>query len=568
MSRSDPTASTTPIATSPVRGREFIRAMVAAGVQDFVLAPGSRSAPLALPLAAAERAGALRLHVRIDERSAGYTALGIAKASGRPVAVITTSGTAAVNLHPAIVEASYAGVPLIAVTADRPPALRGVGANQTIDQVGIFTAHVRWSGDLIAAGDDDAAAVQAALSAAMSIDHPGPVHVNIAFTEPLVDADEPRWREVPPGESMSHQRAGSSSANSSANMRRLPAHGLILVGDTGGFPQAAASPQVIEELAQRTGWPIIAEPSGNASMLTHSLHYGPVLLAKEEFLAAHVPDTVITIGRVGLHRSAARLLGRVARHLVIDPRPPGFISDPQRTAVEVLAEIPVAVECDVDPQWWTSWQDADRACGERLKELLAQAGAEFTGVQAAVEVVRSLAAGDLLVVGASWQVRHVSMFAGPIRARCISNRGTSGIDGVVSTAWGAASTHAGHTVALLGDLTALYDRNGLIAGAGEGQPALTYVVIDNDGGGIFSQLEQGAPAFQEDFERVFGTPHGMEMAKALQAPGVQVREVADLGTLRAALAQARSASAGVQVIVARCSSRAVEVAWVRRLAAG
>ncbi len=541
-------------------------------MQDVVLAPGSRSAPLALALAAAERAGALRLHVRIDERSAGYTALGIAKASGNPAAVITTSGTAAVNLHPAIVEASYAGVPLIAITADRPPALRGVGANQTIDQVGMFDTHVRWSGDLIAAidGEEDfdetaeVAALESAVAAAMEGDHPGPVHINIAFAEPLVDADEPRWRGVPLVEPKSRPHANFPTAD----VRTLPARGLILVGDTGGLPSAASSPQAIEQLAQSTGWPIISEPSGNASTLAHSLPYGSVLLADEEFVCAHVPDMVITIGRVGLHRSAARLLGRAAAHLVVDPRPAGFISDPQRTAVEVLTGIPVAVECEPDVQWWRSWQDADRECGERVNARLVEAGAQFTGVQAAVEVARSVSADDLFVVGASWQVRHVSMFAGPIRARCLSNRGTSGIDGVISTAWGAATTHAGHTIALLGDLTALYDRNGLIAGAGETRPALTYVVIDNDGGGIFSQLEQAAPAFAEDFDRVFGTPHGMDMAMALQAPGVQVTVVSERGALREALAHAREGGVPVQVIVARCASRATEAEQIRRLAGG
>lgn len=557
-------------ATSPRRGREIVAALLTAGVQDFALAPGSRSAPLALALAAAERAGALRLHVRIDERSAGYTALGIAKASGRPVAVITTSGTAAVNLHPAIVEASYAGVSLIAVTADRPPALRGIGANQTIDQVGMFDAHVRWSGDLsTAAGADEhfdqvaeLAAVKSAVTAATDKDHPGPVHLNVAFSEPLVDADEPRWREVPVGEPISRPRMNTDAAD----VRALPARGLIIVGDTGGFPTAASSPQAIERLAQSTGWPIISEPSGNASALAHSLPYGSVLLADEEFVCAHVPDMVITIGRVGLHRSAAHLLGRAAKHVVIDPRPAGFISDPQRTAVEVLAEIPVVVECERDARWWTAWQDADRACGKRVNDRLVEAGAEFTGVQVAVEVARSVTADDLFLVGASWQVRHVSMFAGPIRARCLSNRGTSGIDGVISTAWGAATTQAGYTVALLGDLTALYDRNGLIVGAGEHRPALTYVVIDNDGGGIFSQLEQGTPAFAEDFERVFGTPHGMDMAMALQAPGVQVTEVSERGALREALVHARVSVVPVQVIVARCASRATEAEWVRRLA--
>jgi 2-succinyl-5-enolpyruvyl-6-hydroxy-3-cyclohexene-1-carboxylate synthase len=561
--------------TSPRRGRDIIAALVAAGVRDFVLAPGSRSAPLALPLAAGERAGDLGLHVRIDERSAGYTALGIAKATGRPVAVITTSGTAAVNLHPAIVEASYAGVPLLAITADRPPKLRGVGANQTIDQVDVFSAHVRWSADLIAADDDAGTAeinveidaemktVRAAVAAAVQHEHPGPIHLNIAFDEPLVDPDEVRWQ--PPAGVAGAPIHGVPSA--SPEERRFPARGLVVVGDTGGFPEAAAAPTRIAELAAALGWPVISEPSGNATAGTHSLAHGALVLADDEFTHAHPPEMVITIGRVGLHRSIARAVAGTAHHVVIDPRPVGFISDPQRTAIEVLPVIPTLIACDVDPQWLPTWRRKDAEIAGRVTSRVAEiAPTQFTGVQVAMEVAQSLLPDDLFVVGASWPVRHVSMFAGPLQARCLSNRGTSGIDGVISTAWGAATTHPGHTVALLGDLTALYDRNGLIAGPAEPRPKLTYVVIDNDGGGIFSQLEQGAPAFAADFERVFGTPHGVDLAPALAAPGVSVTSVDDLAGLRRAMAAARAGMGdGVHVIIARCANRATEMSLVRRL---
>ena len=548
--------------TSPRRGREIIAALVAAGVHDFVLAPGSRSAPLALPLAAGEHQGALTLHIRIDERSAGYTALGIAKATGRPVAVITTSGTAAVNLHPAVVEASYAGVPLLAITADRPPKLRGVGANQTIDQVDLFSSHVRWSADLTEDdGTQDLVSVRTAVAAAVQQQHPGPVHLNIAFTEPLVDPDEPSWQQSAGEQDSPIEQAHASELTT----RKFPARGLILVGDTGGFPADAAAASRITEFAEALGWPVICEPSGNASALAHSLAHGALVLADDEFMDAHFPEMVITIGRVGLHRSVARVVSGVAHHLVIDPRPVGFVSDPQRTAEEVLTAIPTVVDSAADPQWLPAWQRRDVLVADAVTERLAEvAQTKFTGVQVAIEVARSLSAEDIFVVGASWPVRHVSMFAGPIRARCLSNRGTSGIDGVVSTAWGVATTNPGHTVALLGDLTALYDRNGLIAGLAEPQPSLTYVVIDNDGGGIFSQLEQGAPAFQEDFERVFGTPHGVDLPAALAAPGVTVTTVTDLPGLRAAL-EAGRAAAGVAVIIARCASRSDELDLVRRL---
>lgn len=554
---------TTGADSSMRRGAVILETLIDAGVRQVVLAPGSRSAPIALAVAAAERAGRIRLHVRIDERSAGYLAVGIAKGSGAPVAVITTSGTAAVNLHPAIVEASYGGVPLIAVTADRPERLRGVGANQTIVQHDIFGGECRFSVDLTTADvEEDAAAVVEAITAATDAHHPGPAHLNIALDEPLVDT---RNRDsdagVPKAEVPDAGVPDAGVPDSGVHMGEVigESHGVILVGDTAGFPASIADPERLQDLARATGWPIISEPSGNASALAGALRHGPLIVSDAAFLAEYTPQVVVTIGRVGLHRSTMAMVARSQSHIVIDPRPSGYACDPLRTADRTLSTLPI-VDVVADPEWMGGWRAADDRWRQHLDGVWGSGGdGVFDGVAVARTVAAAITDADTLVVGPSWPARHMSAYAGPIAGRVLANRGTSGIDGMVSTAWGVASTSAGFTVALLGDLTAIYDRNGLLAAPGEEHPHLAYVVVDNDGGGIFGELEQGDPAFAADFERVFGTPHGARLSELLGAPGVMVREVADIATLGASLAEARTVP-GVHVIIATTVSRADQVA--------
>jgi 2-succinyl-5-enolpyruvyl-6-hydroxy-3-cyclohexene-1-carboxylate synthase len=239
--------------------------------------------------------------------------------------------------------------------------------------------------------------------------------------------------------------------------------------------------------------------------------------------------------------------------------------DPLRTACAVVDTVPLAESSALDPAWAARWHAADAIAARVVTEGLT--ADQLTGPGVARLVAPHAGAEDLLVVGASWPVRHVSSYAGSLRATCIGNRGTSGIDGVVSTAWGAAVAHADRhpsatTYALIGDLTAIYDRNGLLAPVQEPRPRLDYIVIDNDGGGIFSSLEQGAPDFARDFERVFGTPHGADLRQLLSAPGVDVIDVDSAEQLRDAL---DAPAAGVRVIVARCGSRSEEADLIRSL---
>jgi len=571
---------------STVQARVVVDELIRCGVTDVVLAPGSRSAPLALALARAEAAGELVLHVRLDERSAGYLALGLGKVTGVPAAVVTTSGTAAVNLHPAMVEAHESDIPLLAITADRPPALRGVGANQAIDQAGIFAACSRLAidmatadpGALTEAGAGPAnrywrSTIARAVATATDAAAAGPVHLNMPFADPLVpDAgDDPL--ALPPGfEGRAEERpwtvdlrilGGVSGPldeilESLDGQGSVPARGLIVVGDHADHETV----ELVDELGDAMGWPVIAEPSGNAAGVDTALAHGALLLADPAFAAEHVPELVLTVGRVGLARSIARQVARAGMHLHVQGRTQW--ADPTRTADAVLAEVPMPpAEAVSDPQWLASWQRADLLAAAAVETALAGEGPVCTGMHVARAVTAAVPEGGMLFLGASWPVRHVQSFAASAGGRLVvlGNRGTSGIDGCISTAWGAAlawqraNGQAG--VALVGDLTLRYDAGGLRAAPGEELPDLVYVVVDNDGGGIFSTLEQGAPAHADAFERVFGTPAMDDVAEVAAAAGLPVATVSDVPALQEAL-RAFLDSGGVSVIVARTCPREQE----------
>jgi 2-succinyl-5-enolpyruvyl-6-hydroxy-3-cyclohexene-1-carboxylate synthase len=272
-----------------------------------------------------------------------------------------------------------------------------------------------------------------------------------------------------------------------------------------------------------------------------------------------LPDVVLTVGRVGLHRSVSAVIRAARVHIAVDVPPRLGRVDPLRTASVVVDAVPDAGDGIPDPEWAARWAAADAAAALAVGSSLDTG--QLTGPAVARIVAQHAAPEDLLVIGPSWPVRHVSSYAGSLAATCIGNRGTSGIDGVMSTAWGAALTRSGGTTyALIGDLTAIYDRNGLLAPASEPRPRLDYVVIDNDGGGIFSSLEQGAPEFAADFERVFGTPHGADLGTLLAAPGIEVTTVDSAAGLRSALERPAE---GVRVTIARCAARADEADLIR-----
>lgn len=533
---------------STAQARIVVDELIRHEVSDVVLCPGSRSAPLALALAAAERAGRIRLHVRVDERGAGFLALGLSLGSRRPVPVVVTSGTAVANLHPAMVEAAHSGVPILALTANRPPELRGSGANQTIDQVGIFGPHARAVIEMGVATDAEVehrywrSAIGRAILTATAPADPGPVQVDLAFREPLVPG---------PGD---EQYAGDGVTGSGA-VADLPAgrqDGRPWVNRAGAeVDSGQADSAVAVDLSRPTlvvagagarsvagllGVPTVAEPG--APVPLHPVH--PLAVP------ALRPQQVVLLGRPTLHRSVSRLLADPAIDLVVldaGPRSP----NPTGSAAELADS--VLTGWGSDQAWTTRATEAGAraldAVNRELDRHLQQGGP--TGLHVARSVARGLRGGDNLVVGASNSIRDLS-FVGPLGpdVSVYANRGASGIDGTVSTAVGVALAAPGRTIALLGDVTFLHDVLGLCLGPAETRPDdLTIVVADDDGGGIFALLEQGDPRFSTDFDRVFGTPHGADLAALCAGFGIPFQD-ADPAALEGLLAEL--APAGLRVV--------------------
>jgi 2-succinyl-5-enolpyruvyl-6-hydroxy-3-cyclohexene-1-carboxylate synthase len=536
---------------STALARVLVDELLRGGVTDAVVAPGSRSAPVALALADAERTGRLTLHVRIDERTAAFLALGLARASGRPVPVLTTSGTATAHLHAAVLEADAAGVPLLALTADRPPELRDTGANQTIVQPGLYGGAVRAAVDVGVpeAGREEAQnrywrslVAKALLVArgALSGD-PGPVHLNLPFREPLLPDDHTAldgpWAGRPGG-------APWTGGSAPAPTRRAdpgPARTLVVVGD-GPPPLGRAA----AELAAAQGWPVVAEPSSGA--WAGSVRGGALLLGVPGWLAAHRPDRVLVVGRPTLSRPVSALLADPAVRVETVSAAPRW-PDAGRSTTWVGA-LP-APGAPADPAWRGAWCSAADRVGRAVDGLL-DAVPGLTAGLLARDLVAALPDGALLVLGSSTPVRDVDRLAVPRAGLTVlANRGVAGIDGTVSTAVGAARVHGARAFALLGDLTFLHDLQGLLVGEGEPRPDLTLVVPDNDGGGIFAQLEPGQPRYEAGYRRVFGTPHGRDLVAVAEALGWPAERVSDPAGLAGALA-----GGGARVVVVRTDQRA------------
>ena len=588
--------------------------LIRCGLREAVLAPGSRSAPLAIALFdRAGEAGALRLHVRIDERSAAFLALGLAKASGRPVALVCTSGTAAANFHPAVIEADESGVPLLVLTADRPPELRGTGANQAIDQLKLYGGAVRWFAE---AGVPEArpgmnaywrSLAGRAWAAAAGADggFAGPVHLNLPLRDPLVpglpDAAAPaatrtgaggdggedgrpeplagrpggapwtRW--AGPGRAgpqatpdsagtSSHSGAVTSTGWGELGTLDLPwaERGVIVAGD------GAASPAGLLRLAAAAGWPVLAEPSSGMRFGQEALGAYQYLLEHPGFLAAHRPDLVICAGRPGLSRGQTAFLRQTAAdgaRQVVLAQGPGRWADPARTATDVAAAVRLAgVPAGPPSGWLGDWQEADAAARGAVDAVLDASG-ELTEPRLARDLAAALPGGALLWAASSLPIRDLDRHLAPRDGlRVLASRGASGIDGLISSACGAALAHqasgGGPAAALLGDLAFLHDSPGLFAGPEDTRPDLVLVVANNDGGGIFSALEQAAvPA---PFERVFGTPHGASLAGLAAAARIGHSVVRRAGDLPAALK-----GEGIRVVEVP-ADRAAGTALRRRLA--
>jgi 2-succinyl-5-enolpyruvyl-6-hydroxy-3-cyclohexene-1-carboxylate synthase len=506
--------------------------LVAQGVTDVVLCPGSRSAPLALCLADAARSGTLRLHVRVDERVAGFTALGLSKGSGRPAVVVTTSGTAVANLTPAVLEAHHAGVPLVVVSADRPAELVGVGANQTTEQGRLFAGFLRYRARISPAAPVAAWQAHAAravlLAAGASGGVPGPVQLNLELPAPL----------VAPGSDVSPVLGTPVLAGPRPIAEPVVLPGtprtLVLCGD--------ASPAVgrsAAEFAEAAGLPLVAEASSNARLGRSALACGRLLLASA--LGDRL-ERVIVFGRPGLSRPVTALLARSDVEIVVVTDRPDYV-DPGWRARLVCS----AVEVEPGPaEWLAAWQQAD---AERSAHVLALTSGTpiLTGPELARLVVGSVPGDQVLCLGNSNPIRDadlapISTDTGAVHA----NRGLSGIDGTVSTAIGVALGSVRPTTLLCGDLALVHDAGALAIAPGEPRPELRVVVADDAGGSIFATLEYGRGEFAGAFERVFATPTGVDLMAMVAGLGVPAARLSSADEVAAALAEPIS---GFEVLV-------------------
>jgi 2-succinyl-5-enolpyruvyl-6-hydroxy-3-cyclohexene-1-carboxylate synthase len=500
----------------------FVAALHAAGVRDAVICSGSRSAPLVL---AFDRSP-IHTHVSLDERAAGFFALGLAKASRRPVALVCTSGSAAANFFPAVVEASSARVPLILATADRPPELRDTGAPQTIDQIKLFGDLVRWFVEVGAPEDSrsmlDYAASLGTRAAAEAWRPPaGPVHINFAFREPLLPEPGALPPPAPPAPEThvapEPLRSPARGIERVAKTARALRRGLIVCGPDDGAPDFASS---VARLAEVTGYPVLADPLSQVRFGHGS--GAPILGAYDTFLRSapfadrHGPEVLIQFGAAAtskaFHAFAARHPG--AAHVIVDPA--GAWRSPARRAREVIAADPSqfasalaeALQGSADPlpSWRADFERAEDAAREAIERHLGGTDAIREG-KLFPELLEALDESGTLYVGNSMPIRDLDTFvpAHPRRIRVLANRGASGIDGVVSSALGASAATEGPLLLVTGDLSFHHDLNALHM-AKDPRVGVTIVVVQNDGGGIFNFLPAARHAA---FERYFGTPHGL-----------------------------------------------------------
>jgi 2-succinyl-5-enolpyruvyl-6-hydroxy-3-cyclohexene-1-carboxylate synthase len=514
---------------------------VRAGLRYAVIAPGSRSTPLALALAARDE---IRVEVVLDERSAAYTALGIGLASGQPAAVLCTSGTAATHLHGAVVEAHLAEVPLLVCTADRPPELRDVSAPQTIDQTSLYGRAVRWFHDP-GPPEDGMRPAWRALAARAYADAsgpvPGPVHLNLPFRDPLVGdpAELPPGR--PDGRPWHHgvfgvPRLDDAALDDLAAVLDQP-RGIVIAGHGSGDPTA------VHGLARSTAWPVLADPrSGCRTLADTTIAAFDDLLRHERFAADHRPTVVLRLGRTPASKVLSQWLAASEATQVQVTATPAWV-DPEHTASHRVTAEPGAlcraltgrVRGASETPWLARWRQAEAKAQAALDALLA---AELSEPAVARVTAAALPAGAHLVAASSMPVRDLEWYAAPCDEITMhANRGANGIDGVVSTAVGVAIACGAPTALLIGDIAFVHDVNGLVGLEGRGAD-LRIVVVDNDGGGIFSFLPQATELAGDRFEQLFGTPHGTDVLALAAAHGLAAERVATLDALRAALQRA------------------------------
>lgn len=505
----------------------FFAALASVGVEQILVSPGSRSTPLTL---SAHSVAGLELTVHHDERAAGFFALGLAKSSRRPVALICTSGTATANYLPAVVEAFYDAVPLIVLTADRPAELRGRGAPQTIDQVGIYGSHTRWATEMSVPEESSTAhAVETARRAVTAALGPpaGPVHLNWPLRKPL-EPSHPldQTTTLPTTDLVPALRPAEADVDRIADLAARE-RGLIVAGPVDLTPVAAAQ---IAGFATATGWPILADATSQLRCGAHVAN-SPVITTAHHLLGCDslsdlAPDSILMVGGVPSSAAFERWLPATGAQdmLLIDPQ--GLTRDPTGSASEQIqadpGELLGTAATLVDQRGPSRWRELWTAADETAANVIARCldNEAISEASVARELGRRLPPDALLYVSNSMPVRDVDLFLAPRPdpLRVLANRGANGIDGMTSSASGAAAGHPGETALLAGDLAFVHDASGLLV-AGTLGTDLTIVVPNNDGGGIFSFLPIAETLDSSAFRSLFHTPHGLDLAQLSRAAG-------------------------------------------------
>jgi 2-succinyl-5-enolpyruvyl-6-hydroxy-3-cyclohexene-1-carboxylate synthase len=553
-----------------------------AGMRHICLSPGSRSTPLAL---AAARHPDIAVHVHLDERSSAFVALGIARGTDALVGVVTTSGTAAAELLPAVVEASQSRVALVLITADRPPRLRGTGANQTIDQIELFGRYARrYIEPPVPSSLGDAPAwARAALEAVDAADAAdgspaGPVHVNTPFDEPLVPTpgwEPPKsWAEEPhepnPGRTGASIRTLDAPASTIPSRLSAVERGVVVAG-------TSRTPPDVGSLATTRGWPVIADPTSNARGAGDGAHgaalaAGQPLIATASWVETMAPDVVVVVGGAPISRATNRFIASARDVIVVvgeelDPVPERL--DAERIELRPRGASVAHHDREVNesgwilPTDWTrSWLEADGAARRALDDVLDAEDAP-TGLRTARDVAAAIPGGGLLLIGNSLPVRDLDAAMAPRHGlRVVGNRGASGIDGLLSTAVGLATAGIGPTFALVGDLTFLYDLGSLVWTNAHEPPQLTVVVVNNGRGDIFATLGQETVP---EREALFTTPHNADLASLIRAAGVRHVRVDRASELPQAMREATGLSV-IEVHVDPEGDRAVRAGVARSVA--
>ena len=492
--------------------RNIVRQLISHGIKDVVLSPGSRNAPLSIALTEAAHRGFIDLHVRIDERTAGFFALGIIKATKNRTAVVCTSGTAAANYYPAFLESFHSDLPLLVITADRPERLRKTGANQTTNQVELFNC-----GRFVEA-------VSPSIDLSSALAETGPVHLNVQFDEPLIPNDSSDWLA-------NISKANNLSTEEKSEEFKVPTgKGVLIIGhDRAGFGVAA-----ISDFARNLAVPIIAEdPLSFNDAIPHAALFANKLEV----------DWVFVVGRTTLSRTTNKLIAAAKSSYVLDPRAQKI--DSNRTATKIFFSIPKIVGSAEEWQEHLSGRAAELISNH--KDWSEPGVAKFLG--------ENLESGTTLFISSSRPIRDIESFATPRSGiETFANRGLAGIDGNISTALGIASKRE-KTYAVIGDLAFLHDLTGLV----NQEPInLKLIVLNNNGGGIFSTLPQ---ANVPDFETIFGTPHNRDLVSIAKSFGIEACEITNYSDLKTFI----NSGSGLKIAICQMPDRRGNAELIKKL---